>query len=95
VADRILTQRELNRALLARSAARPRAADGRPAREVPGADLPDDDAAVGRHVPRRRVRRRHLGNEGGHVRFEAFERLDRATTREVRDEAERLAAFHA
>ena len=31
----------------------------------------------------------------GHVRWEPFERLDRATTREVADEAERLAAFHA
>ena len=31
----------------------------------------------------------------GHVRWDAFERLDRATTREIDDEAERLAAFHA
>ncbi len=31
----------------------------------------------------------------GHVRWEAFERLDRATTREIDDEAERLAEFHA
>jgi Winged helix DNA-binding domain len=33
--------------------------------------------------------------EGGHVHWDAFERLDRATTREVQDESERLAAFHA
>jgi hypothetical protein len=33
--------------------------------------------------------------DGGRVAWEAFERLDRATTREVDDEAERLAAFHA
>ena len=31
----------------------------------------------------------------GHVRWEAFGRLDRATTREIDDEAERLAEFHA
>ena len=31
----------------------------------------------------------------GHVRWDAFERLDRATTREIDGEAERLAAFHA
>jgi hypothetical protein len=34
-------------------------------------------------------------HDDGHVRWEAFERLDRATTREVRDEAERLAALHS
>ena len=34
-------------------------------------------------------------HDGGRVRWEAFERLDRSTTLEVRDEAERLAAFHA
>jgi hypothetical protein len=33
--------------------------------------------------------------EGGRVRWEAFTRLDRATVRELDDEAERLAAFHA
>jgi hypothetical protein len=33
--------------------------------------------------------------ETGHVRWEPFERLDRATRREVETEAERLAAFHA
>jgi hypothetical protein len=31
----------------------------------------------------------------GRVRWEAFERLDRASVRDVDDEAERLAAFHA
>jgi hypothetical protein len=31
----------------------------------------------------------------GHVQVEPFERLDRSVTRELRDEAERLAAFHA
>jgi hypothetical protein len=30
----------------------------------------------------------------GRVRFEPFERLDRATTRALRDEGERMAAFH-
>jgi hypothetical protein len=33
--------------------------------------------------------------DDGRVCWEAFERLDRSTTLEVRDEAERLAAFHA
>jgi hypothetical protein len=33
--------------------------------------------------------------EDGHVRWEAYERLDRAAAREVVDEAEQLAAFHA
>jgi Winged helix DNA-binding domain len=33
--------------------------------------------------------------EDGRIRWDAFARLDRATTREVQDEAERLAAFHA
>ena len=33
--------------------------------------------------------------EDGHVRWESYERLDRAAAREVADEAERLAAFHA
>ena len=33
--------------------------------------------------------------EHGRIRWEAFERLDRASVREVDDEAERLAAFHA
>ena len=33
--------------------------------------------------------------DDGHVRWDAFERLDRAVAREVDDEAERLAAFHA
>jgi hypothetical protein len=33
--------------------------------------------------------------EDGQIRWDAFERLDRATTRDVQDEAERLAAFHA
>jgi hypothetical protein len=33
--------------------------------------------------------------EGGRVDWEAFGRLDRATRREVADEAKRLAAFHA
>jgi hypothetical protein len=32
--------------------------------------------------------------EDGRVRWEAFERLDRATVRDVDDEAERLAGFH-
>jgi len=35
------------------------------------------------------------GYDGGHVSWETFVRLDRATAREVADEAERLAAFHA
>jgi hypothetical protein len=34
-------------------------------------------------------------HEGGRVLWEAFASLDRATAREVGDEAERLAAFHA
>jgi hypothetical protein len=33
--------------------------------------------------------------EDGLVRWDAFERLDRATAREIDEEAERLAAFHA
>ena len=33
--------------------------------------------------------------EDGRVRWEPFERLDRASAREVDDEAERLADFHA
>lgn len=33
--------------------------------------------------------------DGGHVRWESFARLARADAREVADEAERLAAFHA
>jgi hypothetical protein len=32
--------------------------------------------------------------EGGRVQLDPFERLDRAVLRELRDEAERLAAFH-
>jgi hypothetical protein len=32
--------------------------------------------------------------EDGRVRWEAFERLDRATVRDADDEAERLAEFH-
>jgi hypothetical protein len=35
------------------------------------------------------------GYEGGTVRTEPFERLDAATRRELAEEAERLAAFHA
>ena len=34
-------------------------------------------------------------HDGGRVRWEPFERLDRATRREVEDEAARLAAFYA
>jgi hypothetical protein len=34
-------------------------------------------------------------HEGGQVRWEAFGKLDRAAARDVADEAERLAAFHA
>jgi hypothetical protein len=34
-------------------------------------------------------------HDGGAVRWEAFARLERAAAREVDDEAERLAAFHA
>ena len=33
--------------------------------------------------------------ENGRVRWEAFEKIDRASAREVADEAERLTAFHA
>jgi hypothetical protein len=33
--------------------------------------------------------------DDGQILWEAFERLDRETTREIRDEAERLAAFHS
>jgi hypothetical protein len=33
--------------------------------------------------------------DGGRVTLEPFERLDRATLRELREEAERMAAFHA
>jgi hypothetical protein len=33
--------------------------------------------------------------DGGRVRWDAFERLDRAVAREVEEEAERLTAFHA
>ena len=34
-------------------------------------------------------------HEGGRVTFDAFERLDRATLRALREEGERMAAFHA
>lgn len=33
--------------------------------------------------------------EDGRVRLEPFARLDRAAVRELREEAERLATFHA
>ena len=33
--------------------------------------------------------------EDGRVDFDAFERLDRATLRALREEGERMAAFHA
>jgi hypothetical protein len=33
--------------------------------------------------------------EGGRVRWEAFEKLARSAMRDVDDEAERLAGFHA
>jgi hypothetical protein len=33
--------------------------------------------------------------EQGKVRLEPFERLDRSTLRELHEESERLAAFHA
>ena len=56
---------------------------------VPAADLLDEDAAVGRHLPRRRRRSpARGGTSDGRVRWEAFERLDRATTREVGEEAD-------
>ena len=45
---------------LGRRAARPRASHGCPAREVQAADLLDEDAAVGRNVPRRRRGRRDV-----------------------------------
>jgi hypothetical protein len=34
-------------------------------------------------------------HEAGGIRLEPFELLDRATTRALREEADRLAAFHA
>ena len=45
---------------LGRRPPRPRAPDGCPPRGVSAADLLDEDAAVGRHLPRRRRRRRHV-----------------------------------
>ena len=79
-----------------RGAARPRAPDRRAARGVPAADLRDEDAAVDRHVPRRRRRRRHVEarrrpHRVGGVRAASIS----ATAREVGEEAEQLAAFHA
>ncbi len=80
---------------LGRRSARPRASHGRAAGEVPTADLPDQDAAVGRHVPAWTV----PSPARGATTMAAFAgRRSSAsggqTTREVDDEAERLAAFH-
>ncbi len=77
-----------------RRPARPRAAHGRAAGGVPAADLHDEDAAVGRTFLVDGAVAGTWRYDEGRVRWEPFERIDRADAREVDDEAERLAAFH-
>ena len=81
---------------LGRDAARPRAARADPPRGAPAADLQHEEPAVGPDVPRRRRGRRHVA-----VRRRPDRRSSRSTAstarrrRALREEAERLAAFHA
>lgn len=90
--ERVLTQRHLNRALLARLAHARQSGILPEAASAEG--LQHEDAAVGREFL---VDGRVAGTwryEQGRVRLERFEELDRPTRVELEEEAGRLAAFH-
>ena len=76
-------------------AARPRPPRADPARGAPAEDLPRAQPALRPDVPRRRRGRRHVEARDGAIELEPFGRIDAATRRELRAEADRLAAFHA
>jgi hypothetical protein len=88
-AERVLTARELNRALLARQLLlepgaryRPRVFSTRNPHSLSTFLVDGAVAGAWRHA-------------GGRIELEPFHRLDRATQRALREAADRLAALHA